>query len=128
MRRGKFSGSDSAFCPQLHDSLWRVDRGSATLLGIGIISALMTMLVALGTAFSFALGLVKLQLTSDAAALIAADTLVGAVAGYPCENAEALTIRNGASLTTCRIVGLVVEVSTTTSLGPFQVSRWAKAG
>lgn len=98
------------------------------MLGIGIISALIAMVLALGTAFSLALGLVKLQLASDSAALIAADTLVGAVAGYPCENAEALTIRNGASLTTCRIVGLVVEVSTTTSLGPFQVSRWAKAG
>ena len=98
------------------------------MVGIGIVAVLGVLFLSLTAAISLAQGEVKAQLTADASALIAADTLIGAIAGYPCENAEAMAIRNGARLTTCRIVGLVVEVSTTTSLGPFQVSRWAKAG
>ena len=108
--------------------IWKLETGSASVLIIGMLSSFLMLFASLGVALSFGSSLVKAQLVADLAALSAVDTLHGAVAGYPCENAEMLAILNGASLTTCRIVGLVAQVSTTTSLGPFQISRWAEAG
>ena len=112
----------------LRPEIWRLEQGSATVVTIGILAGVSVLFASLGIALGYGLGLVKTQLVADLAALTAADTLVGAVAGYPCENAEMLARLNGGSLTTCRIVGLVAQVSTTTSLGPFQISRWAEAG
>lgn len=128
MRNSFKAGFDPNRGKLLRDSLWRLDQGSTTVISIGIVASLSTLFAGLGVALSLATGIVRAQLIADLAALSAADTYVGAIAGYPCEVAESIAIRNGASLTTCRIVGEVAQVSTTTSLGPFQVSRWAEAG
>ena len=112
---------------QLHDSLWRLDRGFSVAVVIATIALVATLFTAFGTALSLAQFQVRSQLVADAAALTAADTLIGAVAGFPCENAELIATADGAFLSSCRIVGLGVIVKTTQNLGIFEVSRWAEA-
>jgi pilus assembly protein CpaF len=53
---------------------------------------------------------VRTQLIADLAALAAADTMTGIIAGVPCENAREIALGNGASLESCRIVSQVVSV------------------
>jgi hypothetical protein len=86
-----------------------------------------TLFTALGTALALAHFQVKSQLVADVAALTAADTVIGAIAGFPCENAELIAVSDGAFLSSCRIVGLGAVVQTTQNLGFFEVSRWAEA-
>ena len=111
----------------LHDSLWRLDHGFSVAIALVAIATLSVLLTALGTAISLAQFQVKAQLSADAAALSAADTLLGAVAGFPCENAEQIAKVDGAILKSCRIVGLGAIVETTKNFGIFEVSRWAEA-
>jgi len=92
------------------------------------IAGLSVVLTALGTALAIGQFQVRLQLTADSAALVAADTMLGAVAGYPCENAETIAGIDGAFLSSCRIVGLGATVKATQNFGIFEVSRWAEAG
>jgi hypothetical protein len=53
----------------------------------------------------------RIQMITDLAALVAADTRIGIIAGYPCPNAGEIALANGANLDSCRIVGGVVSVS-----------------
>ena len=125
---GEQSGSHKARSNTLHDSLWRLDDGFGLAISLIAISALSLLATGLGIALSLAQAQVKSQLTADAVALTAADTALGAIAGYPCENAELIAKANGAILTSCRIVGLGAVVQTTQNLGFFEVSRRAEAG
>ena len=111
----------------LHDSLWRLDHGFSVAIALIAIATTSVLLTAYGTAISLAQFQVKAQLSADAAALVGADTLLGAVAGYPCENAEQIAKADGAILNSCRIVGLGVIVETTQNFGLFEVSQWAEA-
>ena len=112
----------------VHDSIWRLDGGFSTALALIAISTLSLLATGLGVAIGMAQFQVKSQLTADSVALTAADTVLGAIAGYPCENAELIAKADGAILTSCRIVGLGAVVQTTQNLGFFEVSRWAEAG
>ena len=125
---GEQSGPHKARSNTLHDSLWRLDDGFGLAISLIAISALSLLATGLGIALSLAQAQVKSQLTADAVALTAADTALGAIAGYPCENAELIAKANGAILTSCRIVGLGAVVQTTQNLGLFEVSRRAEAG
>ena len=125
---GEQNGSYKPRCNALHDSLWRLDDGFGLAISLIAISALSLMATGLGIGLSLAQAQVKSQLTADAVALTAADTALGAIAGYPCENAELIAKADGAILTSCRIVGLGAVVQTTQNLGFFEVSRWAEAG
>ena len=111
----------------LPDSLWRLDNGFSVAVAMVSISALSVLLSALGLALSIAEHQVKVQLIADAAALTAADTMLGAVAGFPCENAELITASDGARLSSCRIVGHGAIVEAIKNFGIFEVSRWAEA-
>lgn len=127
MREIRKGATVSAFGNQLHDSLWRIDKGFSVAVAIVSIALVSTLFTALGTALALAQFQVKSQLVADAAALTAADTLIGLVAGFPCENAELIASADGAFLSSCRIVGLGVIVKTTQNFGLFEVSRWAEA-
>lgn len=111
----------------LHDSLWRLDGGFSAALATAFFGALITILSALGGAIFLAQQQIRIQLIADTAALVAADTLVGAIAGYPCQNAELIADSDGALLVSCRIVGLVAEIELAKSLGPITVLKSAQA-
>ncbi|GAB3616206.1 hypothetical protein GCM10027416_07630 [Okibacterium endophyticum] len=81
------------------------DEGSGSVLMVSVMAA--TMLLA-GIALPFNAALTARQQVSnaaDAAALAAADTASGYVAGSPCPNAAEGARLNGAALTTCTIGG-----------------------
>lgn len=127
MRECQKRAAGSADRDQLHDSLWRLDGGFSVAVVIVLIALIATLFTAIGTAISLAQFQIRAQLVADAAALTAADTLIGAVAGFPCENAELIASADGAFLSSCRIVGLGAVVMTTQNFGLFEVSRWAEA-
>ena len=128
MRAGNKTWNSASDFEGLRASLWKLDQGSASGFAIGFLALIATLFSTIGVALSLGVAVVRTQALADLAALSAADTLIGAVAGFPCENAELVIKLNGAQLTTCRIVGLVAQVSVSANLGPFQVSRWAEAG
>lgn len=84
-------------------------------------------MTALGLAVSLGVMQVKTQLLADTAALTAVDTQIGAVAGYPCENAELIASTNGAILLECRIVGFGAQIELSQSLGSLEIFGWAEA-
>jgi secretion/DNA translocation related TadE-like protein len=107
---------------------WAVDRGSGTVLALGVIGAL----VALGTTM-FPLSTVylarqSLSAAADAAALAAADVAVGITSGYPCDAAAAAASANGARLSECRLDGLVATVTASASILGFALTARATAG
>jgi hypothetical protein len=111
----------------LHDSVWRLDSGFSSALGLAAITATGVLLTALGLAVSLGVMQVKTQLLADTAALTTVDTQIGAIAGYPCENAELIAGSNGAILTECRIVGLGAQIELSQSLGLLEIFGWAEA-
>jgi high-affinity K+ transport system ATPase subunit B len=65
---------------------------------------------------------------ADAAALAAADTAVGLVAGVPCEQAALVANANHVDLDSCRADGLVLTVSVSRSILGFRVGAITTAG
>jgi hypothetical protein len=127
LRKAHQAGALPTDCKTLHDSLWRLDAGFSSAIGLFAITALGVLLTALGLAVSLGLAQVKTQLLADAAALTTVDTMIGAIAGYPCENAELIVGRIGAILIECRIVGLGAQVELSQSVGFFEIFGWAEA-
>lgn len=87
------------------------DRGSGSILGFGIISAvlgIMTMSLAVSAQI---LAIARLQTQTDNAALAAEDVLRGLAIGYPCETAEQIVQGFGGTLETCHIVSSDIYIS-----------------
>ena len=127
MRKAHQAGIISADGKNLHDSLWRLDAGFSSAIGLVALTASGVLLTALGFAVTLGVTQVKTQLLADTAALTAVDTMIGAVAGYPCENAELIVGRNGGILIECRIVGLGAQIELSQSVGFFEIFGWAEA-
>lgn len=104
------------------------ESGSGSLLAVGVIAsvfALTMMLVPLSQALT-----VKQRVTgaADAAALAAANTVSGAIAGFPCESADVAAQLNGAALRRCELDGSVATVSAGTRYLGFDIVVFARAG
>jgi len=65
---------------------------------------------------------------ADAAALAAADTASGVIAGIPCDTGARTAERNGASLTACAVDGVVATVTASSSWLGMPISVTARAG
>jgi secretion/DNA translocation related TadE-like protein len=107
------------------------DRGSATVLGVGVVGLLATLM----TLVAVLAGAVADQRRVESAADLGA--LAGATAvqqGRPaCASARDVVDRNGASLTSCVVAGEVVEVTARRRTQPllgrrFDASSTARAG
>jgi len=90
--------------------VWKLDKGMASAYVIMSLAGLLFSLSAIGLANQIAESKVITQGLTDTAALGAADSLRGLVAGFPCENAEQILQSGGLRLKTCRIVGLGVSI------------------
>jgi secretion/DNA translocation related TadE-like protein len=77
------------------------ESGSGGVLGVAVIGVLCTLLVAIAPIGGALAARQRLQGAADSAALAAADTASGRVAGSPCDAASALAAIAGASLTFC---------------------------
>ncbi|WP_343886438.1 Rv3654c family TadE-like protein, partial [Subtercola frigoramans] len=109
-------------------SFLRDDRGSGSVITLAVIAVLMAVVVlvlAVSTALSE-----KGQLRADAesAALAAADTASGAVAGFPCENAATASGLGGSEVTACTVEGLIAKVTVTRTIWGVTVTVHARAG
>lgn len=106
---------------------WHLEKGSVGLVLAGLIAAISLFLTGLSMAHSWLLLEVRTQLIADLAAVAAADTLTGIIAGIPCENASEIAAGNGASLNSCRIVSEVVSIRVGNQDLLFEVFASAKA-
>jgi secretion/DNA translocation related TadE-like protein len=106
----------------------RDDNGSASVLAVAIIAALLLMtalLMTLATAFS---ARHQLQGATEAAALAAADVAAGFVGGYPCPAAAQVAAGNGVDLIDCEVSGPVVSLHAHRSVLGIDVTVAARAG
>ncbi len=104
------------------------DRGSATIVLVGVVAlVLLVGSVALGAARDRVLS-TRAAATADSAAIAAAGAAVGLVAGAPCAAAGRVANANDARLTDCRTAGSVARVGVTVGSGAFAVGALAVAG
>ncbi|NNC12975.1 flp pilus-assembly TadE/G-like family protein [Planctomonas sp. JC2975] len=106
----------------------RSERGSATILTVGLLAALvLTTIGALG-ACSLLAEKRRVEAAADAAALAAADAASGRVAGIPCERAAYAAGLNSAAIDDCDVDGPNVEVIAVGTWGGVPITVRARAG
>ena len=104
------------------------ERGSGSVLVVGILGALLGLTVLLAPVLRAHVDTRVAATAADAAALAAADTLVGIVPGDPCSNADRTARANASSLVSCAVDGVTVIVQVTRTSGPFTATATARAG
>lgn len=106
----------------------REEAGAGSVLAVGVMGALVALLLATLPVATLLTGHQRAANAADAAALAAADTLSGRVAGFPCDTARVVASRNQATLGACAIEGatVVVDAIVETPLGAITVA--ARAG
>ena len=104
------------------------ERGAGSILAVAVIAAVLCLTaLVLPLQFSFSRGQ-QLAGAADAAALAAADTLSGAVAGTPCDTAARVARANAAELEACVLDGLVATVRVGGSAAGIRLTATATAG
>jgi len=104
------------------------ERGAGSLLSLATVGAIATLAVAMTWGAMGWVGSQYAANAADAAALAAADTLAGAVAGVPCEVAAETAQRNGATLQACELLALVATVRVSVSRFSIVSEAAARAG
>ncbi|WP_241981682.1 Rv3654c family TadE-like protein [Cryobacterium sp. TMT1-19] len=104
------------------------ERGSGTVLALGVLGAVMLLTAVLLPLFAALVVGQAVQGAADAAALAAADTASGAVAGVPCAAAAEAARLNGASVTVCTVEGLIASVTAVRGYLGFELGAQARAG
>ena len=104
------------------------ERGAGSVLALAVLAA--TVLVTALVVSALALLAVSRSVANaaDAAALAAADTASGAIAGYPCEAADAVATLNQTVVMHCTVAGLIASVSVRRGVHGFDISASARAG
>ncbi|MCU1576325.1 MAG: hypothetical protein JWP70_1029 [Leifsonia sp.] len=104
------------------------ESGAGSLLAVGVVASVLAV-TSMVVTVSLALA-VKQRVTgaADAAALAAADTASGAIAGFPCDVAATAARLNGAELGRCEVSGAVATVSARAGYLGFDISVAARAG
>lgn len=81
------------------------ERGSGTVLALGLILVLLVLLAAAQTVSMVATSAAQAARGADLAALAGADAARGLSTGNPCAVAEAVASRNEVQLTSCTVTG-----------------------
>ncbi|WP_306169558.1 MULTISPECIES: Rv3654c family TadE-like protein [unclassified Microbacterium] len=95
---------------------------------VGVVAVVAAMTVALDAVGGAAVTARRVAGTADAAALAAADTVSGAVPGYPCDAAARVTVAAGWELTECRLDGLIATVTVAGAYGGVPLDARSRAG
>lgn len=106
----------------------RGEQGSGSLLALAIAGAVVAVATLMVSVLSVLAVGQSVRNAADAAALAAADTASGAVAGIPCDAAAEAATMNDAELDACALDGLIASVTVSRSIGAFDVSSTARAG
>lgn len=104
------------------------ERGAGSILVVGILAAVIALTLLAAPIVGLHVDRRRTAAAADAAALAAADTVIGIVPGEPCGTAARTAEANGAALTACVVDDLVVTVAVARSAGPFVVTATATAG
>jgi len=104
------------------------DAGSGSILALGILAASFVLTVALVPLLAALVVGQLVQNAADAAALAAADTVSGLVAGYPCPAAHETARLNSAAVTACSLDGLTATVTVSRDYLGFTIVGRARAG
>ncbi|MCX7520927.1 hypothetical protein OSC27_01405 [Microbacterium sp. STN6] len=105
------------------------ERGSGSLVAVAIAASVMMLTTVFVTVAGALAVRQSVESAADAAALAAADTVSGAVPGFPCDAAgTAARLASGAVLETCRLDGLVATVVVERPWLSFSVRAAARAG
>ena len=104
------------------------DRGAGAVLALAIVAAVVVLgLAAVGLAGGLA-ARQRVIGASDLAALAGADAASGAVAGAPCGVASRVAAAGGGQLASCRVDGLVVDVTVAASFSGIALQAHSRAG
>lgn len=103
-------------------------RGSGSVLTVGVLGAVVMLTVLIVPLLAVFAVNQSVQGAADAAALAAADTASGLVAGYPCAAATEAARLNGAAVTGCVLEGQIATVTVATSVLGIDLSARARAG
>lgn len=106
----------------------RGEHGSGSLLALAIAGAVVAVATLMVPVLSLFVVGQSMRNAADAAALAAADTASGAVAGVPCDAAAEAARLNDAKLDACALDGLIASVTVSREVGGFDVSSTARAG
>jgi len=104
------------------------DRGAGTVLVLATVMATVMLAGLLVPLVEVGIVRHRAAAAADAAALAAADALIGVVGGDPCRRAAELAAANGAELRRCVPDGLVVTVEVVAGVPPIVVAAAATAG
>ena len=104
------------------------ETGSATVLAVGLVAAMIVLLAALVPVVVLLGAHGRAAAAADAAALAGADTALGAVPGIPCDTAGRVARVDGAATVRCRQEGLDVRVDVTVTALGVTVPGAARAG
>lgn len=108
--------------------LWRQDRGSGTVLGIGVMVAIVLALALLLTGGAALVTHRSAQNAVDQAALAASDAAIGSREGYPCSVAMAQARTANAHVVSCQVRGTHTRLIWRISVLGFPVEVKAQAG
>ena len=104
------------------------ERGSGTILALGILMGILGMFSA-GSFFGYhMLENTRLQATTDSMALAATNALRGVSSGYPCIVAKDIAAKAQVELERCRIVGFEVFIETSLDTSGIVHRARARAG
>ncbi|MER3388415.1 MAG: hypothetical protein RJQ01_00125 [Microcella sp.] len=104
------------------------DRGAGTPLVVGVLAAVVIAGLTLVGAASAVVGAQRAGAAADAAALAAADVMLGWISGDPCATAERVARAHGAELAACRPQGFSMVVTVRVPVFGLAVERSARAG
>ena len=107
---------------------WSADRGAGTPLIVGVLAAVVIAGLALVGAASAVSGAQRVGAAADAAALAAADVMLGWIAGDPCEIAARVARAHDTALVGCRTEGFSMIVTVRATVLSVAVERTARAG
>jgi secretion/DNA translocation related TadE-like protein len=97
--------------PESRRAALLADRGSGTILAIGLIFAILGIMALVLAVGYQSLEANRLQATADAAAIAGDDALRGLNTGFACQVAEVMVQSAGATLDRCRIVETDIYIS-----------------
>jgi len=103
-------------------------RGAGSVLAVAVLAGIVLLTAIALPAVGMFRALRQVQAAADAAALAAADTLSGRVAGYPCDNASRLAALDGADVSSCRTDALIATVAVSARYLGVPLTASARAG
>ncbi len=104
------------------------DQGSATVLGLGLIGAIVSSVLAANFACFWLVSAEKVRVAADLAAVAAADSVRGLITGEPCVAAGQIAHMYMVSLDTCRIVGFESFIRLHTKVAGLTLEVVSRAG